>query len=82
MNYSTFVKSNQFQFLQGKPRQWQILLPSNCGLNLGDILTIEEITSEGVPTGAQIQGVCEIINCEVGFVIESSIFMCSVKPSI
>ncbi len=82
MNYSTFVKSNYFQFLQGRPKQWQILLPSNCGLNVGNVLTIKEITSVGVPTGAEITGICEIVNCEVGFIVESSIFMYSVKPSM
>lgn len=64
-NQTIKIKKNRYDVLDVKPVCWWLLLPRYNYLMKDDILTIDEVTNLGVPTGRSMQG--KVIFENVGF---------------
>lgn len=56
MTYNYFAKIEQYKYLSGGVKAWDLLLPNNIGLKKGDTVRVWEVTNEEDSTGRVTDG--------------------------
>jgi hypothetical protein len=74
------VRSNQYQFLIGKPRAWQLLFLLAAPVFIGDEIKLIELDNDGNPTGNVVFGEVIFLNTAVSSVLFDNYKLVFVKP--
>lgn len=81
-NYTLDVSTDRFDSLNSNPKAWLIVLPLTTGLQIGDILTVQEITGASIPTGRYMYGTCNLIHSGEFYIFDKTLNLYHFEPAM